>query len=80
MSFVSRECDLIFAGLKAFGNYTYKVTMLFLNFFEKYGQKDMVQCLPQLHKDLQDGNLDTLKDYKIEWTHIDMLECAPSTD
>ena len=54
--------------------------MLFLNFFEKYGQKDMVQCLPQLHKDLQDGNLDTLKDYKIEWTHIDMLECAPSTD
>ena len=39
-----------------------------------------MKLLPQLYKDLSEGKLDTMKDHKVEWTHVNMTANAPSTE
>ena len=62
--------DFIVAGFKALANFTYKVTMPYLNFIEKSNLADLVRMLPKLYIDLADCKLDTMADYSVKWTHV----------
>ena len=46
------ENDFIIAGLKALANFTYRITMPYLNCVEKTDQNYLVEVLPKLWKDL----------------------------
>lgn len=70
------ENEFIAAGLKALANFTFNVTMPYLNFVEKSSQSDLVAMLPRLHQDLNEGKLDTMKDHMINWTHIKITTTA----
>ena len=54
--------------------------MLFLNSVEKTDQNNLVKILPQLYDDLSDSKLDTLKQYHVKWTHVQMEKQQPNTD
>ena len=53
--------------------------MPFLNCVELSDQNDLVSILKKLYEDLKDGKLDTLKDFHVTWTHIDMQKLVPSS-
>ena len=74
------ESELILAGFKGLANFTYFITMPYLNFVEKSDQSALVKMLPKLYEYLCEGNLDTLSDHKVEWTHVSMAANAPSTE
>jgi hypothetical protein len=46
------ECDFIIAGLKALSNFTYEVTMPFLNCVERVNQSDLCRIIPNLFEEL----------------------------
>ena len=73
------ESEYITAAWKALANFTYKVAMPFLNCVERSNQSDLVTILKKLYEDLKAGKMDTLKDFHVPWTHIDMLKLAPSS-
>ena len=54
--------------------------MFFLNSVEKTDQNNLVKILPQLYDDLSDSKPDTLKQYHVKWTHIQMEKQQPNTD
>ena len=60
----------IAAGFKALANFTYKVTMPYLNFVEISSQAEFIKVLPQLFKDLSAHNLKTMQEYTVSWTHV----------
>ena len=62
--------DFISAGFKVLANFTYRVTMPYLNFAEISSQSDLVAILPKLFHDLSNCNLNTMAQYSISWTHI----------
>ena len=66
------ENQFIVAGLKALAVFTFKVTMPYLNFVERGSQGDLIEKLPQLFKDLSEAKLDTMAQYKVDWTHINV--------
>ena len=47
------ECDFIIAAMRALANFTYFVTMPYLNFIEKSDQNDLCQSLPLLYQALK---------------------------
>ena len=76
------ENDYILAALKALSFLTYKVTMPYLNCIEICDQNDLVGengILKRLSDDLKDGKMDTLKDYHVEWKHVDMSKQQPDS-
>ena len=73
------ECDFIVAAMRALANFTYFVTMPYLNLVEKSDQNKLCVILPELYKGLSEGNQDTLKEYHVEWTHVKMKKLAPSS-
>ena len=74
------ECDFIKTGFKSLANFTFNVTMPYLNFVEKTDQDDLCQMLPELYRDRQLKRLDTLKEYQVPWEHVNMFENLPSSD
>ena len=74
------DSDFITAGFKALANFTYRVTMPFLNCVEKGTQDLLVDILPKLCKDLSNKKTDTLIKYHVEWSHINMQVLAPQSD
>ena len=72
--------DFVIAGLRALANFTYKITMPYLNCIEKVDQNSLVDILPKLWIDLIGKKTDTLKDYQVEWTHVNMKNHIPMTD
>ena len=73
------ECDYIIAALKSLANFTYKVTMPYLNCIEKSDQNDLINILETLYKDLLDGKTDTLSQFKVPWTHVNMSQQTPTS-
>lgn len=68
------ESDFVIAALKALSNFTYFITMPFLNCVEQCNQNDLVNILPELHKELLSlkyKNQSLLK-YKVPWKHVKM--------
>ena len=47
---------------------------------QKTDQGTLVTMLPQLYNDLKDNKTDTLKDYHMEWTHVNMQSLSPMSD
>ena len=68
---------IIVAAMKALANFTFNVTMPFLNCVEKTDQNDLVNILPKLYDDLSCGKMDTVTDYHVKWTYIQMDEQQP---
>lgn len=71
------ESDYIFVALRALAYFTYKVTMPFLNCVEKCNQNQLMPILKKLHDDLQEGKMDTMSQYHVPWTHIDIDKIVP---
>ena len=44
--------------------------MPYFNFVERSEQDALVTMLPKLVSDLSKNKLDTLVDFKVEWTHV----------
>ena len=74
------ENDYILAALKALSYFTYKFTMPYLNCVEKWNQNDLTDILPRLYRDLANRSLETLEDYKVEWTHVQADKHSPSSE
>ena len=74
------ECEYVVAALKALANFTFNVTMPFLNCVEKTDQNDLVNILPQMYEDLSDDKLDTLKFYHVKWNHVQMNKQLHASD
>ena len=68
------ESDFIMAGLKALLNFTYHVTMPFLNCKERVDQNALCSIIPNLFQEFQKDNFicDDLKPFCIKWTQITM--------
>ena len=71
--------EYILCAWKALANFTYKVTMPFLNCVEVCDQQELVTILKNLYTDLKDGKMDSLVNYHVPWTHIDMGKLAPES-
>ena len=54
------SCEFFPTELKVLAFFTHKVTLPFLNCVEISDQETLLTVLPQLYKDLKDGNIDTL--------------------
>ena len=54
--------------------------MPYLNCVEKCDQNFLVKHLPKLYNDLRQSKMDTLSDFHVEWTHVNMKAHAPSTE
>ena len=74
------ENDFIIAGLKALANFTYKITMPYLNCVERSDQNTLAEILPKLCADLAEKKMDTLTLYHVEWTHVSMKENGPRSE
>ena len=61
-------------------NFTFHVTMPYLNFVQLTGQDGLCEMLPKLYHDLTVKKLDTLLDYKVPWTHVNMAGNSPSSE
>ena len=76
------ENDYILAAFKALSFFTYKVTMPYLNCIEICNQNDLVGengILKKLSDGLKSNKMDTLKDYHVEWKHVDMSKQQPES-
>ena len=74
------ENEFVVAGLKALANFTYKVTMPYLNFIERSDQNALVGILPKLYDDLTRKKMNTLSEFHVEWSHVDMKENKSTSD
>ena len=75
------ESDFVMAVLKALSNFTYTVTMPFLNYVERVDQNAFCSIIPNLFQVLQNGNLicDDLEPLLIKWTHVTIEKQEPKT-
>ena len=76
------ESYLIIAGLTVLCNFTYFITMPFLNAVERYNQDQLVEILPKLQKELESGILhnQSLKEFIVPWTHVAMKNQVLTTE
>ena len=75
------EIDYITVSLKALSNFTYQVTMLYLNAVEHVDQNETLKILPQLCNDLKNGFLGKAFDmFHVEWTHVKMNDEAVTSE
>ena len=73
------ESEFIVASLKALSNFTYRVTMPYLNAVEKCDQNQLLDILPKLCSDLKGGSAGKmLENYHVEWTHTFMQKQKPA--
>ena len=56
------------------------ITIPFLNCVEKCNQDFLCYILPKLYKDLSKGIMDTLDEYKVPWTHVNMEQNSPESE
>ena len=73
------DSDYIKAAFRALANFTYYITMPFLNAVEKCDQNELMPLLVQLHSDLLAGKMDTLDPFHVPWTHVNMQKQKPTT-
>ena len=60
-------------ALKCVAWFTYKVTLPFLNMCELENPHKLLELLPKLHDDLKRANMDTLKNYQVDYS-FDLVE------
>ena len=57
-----------------------KVILPLLNCVKKCNQNGLTQIPPVLYKDLSEGKLKTLNEYKVQWTYIQIYKQFSSTE
>ena len=72
------DSEFLITELSTLAYFTHKITLPFLYFVEVNSQEDLLKMFPQLYTDLKVGNMDTLKDYIIEYPHVKVH--APTAD
>ena len=60
------KCEVFISELRLLAYFNHHVTFPFLHAVEKVTTPQLKKILPQLHQDLLEGKIDTLKDYVIE--------------
>ena len=60
-------------ALRCVAWFTYKVTLPFLNMCELENPHKLLELLPKLHDDLKRANMDTLKNYQVDYS-FDLVE------
>ena len=53
--------------------------MPYLNCIEKNDQNYLLFILEKLYKDLLEGKMDTLSEFHVPWTHVDMNKQKPTS-
>ena len=53
---------------------------LYLNLVDKMSSEELCKILPKLYKDLSNQDTTTLKEYQVPWTHVKVVNNAPSSD
>ena len=76
------ESDYIKTALRALSNFTFCVTMPFLNCVERCNQNQLIEIIPSLHSDLENKILrsTSLEPYHVPWKHVDMDKQKPVTN
>lgn len=74
------ESDYIVAALRALANFTFKVTMPYVNCVEKTTQVELKGILFKLHTELRSGQLTTLDDFHVPWKHVHMDRQQPTSE
>ena len=67
------SCEFFLTELKVLAFFTHKVTLPFLNCVEISEQETLLTVLPQLYKDMKDGNADTLVCFLVTYRHVPAL-------
>jgi len=73
------ESEYIIAAMRALANFTYRVTMPYLNCIERSNQNELVKLLPKLCVDLKEGKMDTMNPFHVPWTHVNMSLQEPTS-
>ena len=74
------DCELFITELFALAYFTCKVSLPLLNFLEISSQPDLLKLFPQLYVDLVDGKMDTLREFLVEYRHIQIANPTSDTE
>ena len=64
------DAEFLITELHVLAFFTHKITLPFLYFVEVNTQEDLLDMFPKLFGDLKVGKMDTLQDYIVEYTHV----------
>ena len=74
------DCEFFIAELFAPAYFTGKIGLLLLNFVEISSQPDLLNFFPQLYAVLVDGKMDTLREFSVEYGHIQIPNPTSDTE
>ena len=72
------DSEFLITELQVFAYFTHVVTSPFLYFVEVNSQEELLEMFPHLFNDLKCRAVDTLKEYRVEYPHIQVTQ--PTTD
>ena len=68
------ECEILFTELQALSYFAHEMILPLLNFVETSSQKDLLQILPSLYRDLTDNNMHTPDKYHVFYKYLPAVE------
>ena len=74
------DCEYFITELFALAYVTYKIGLPLLNFVEISSQPDLLKIFPQLYAHLVDGKMDTLREFSLEYRHIQIANPTSYTE
>ena len=74
------DCEYFITELFALAYVTCKVSLPLLNFVEISSQPDLLKIFPQLYAHLVDGKMDTLREFSVEYRHIQIANPTSYTE
>ena len=72
------DSEFLITELQVLAYFTHVVTLPFLYFVKVNSQEELLEIFPCLFNDLKCGTVDTLKEYRVEYPHIQVTQ--PTTD
>ena len=64
------DCEFFITEPFVLVDFTYEVSLPLLNFVEISSQPDLLKVFSQLYVDLVDGKMETLREFFVEYRHI----------
>ena len=74
------DCGFFITELFALAYFTLKVSLPLLNFVEISSQSGLLKVFSQLYADLVDGKMDTLREFSVEYRHIQIPNLTSDTE
>ena len=72
------DSEFLITELQVLAYFTHAVTLPFLYSVEVNSQEELLEMFPRLFNDLKCGTVDTLKEYRVEYPHVQVTQ--PTTD